>query len=87
MQGVNMPSPITIEVPSMVANKRRYLEGLLFSSLDFSPEAIFRCLLGNSILKFDTSLSSGCSLGVNPTFAYRQIKEYNANVPPDKSFI
>ena len=82
MHGVRTPSPITIEVPSIVANKRKYLANLEFSSLDLTFDALFRLLLGNSSWKFETSLSSACSFGVNPTFAYRQISEYNANVPP-----
>lgn len=74
-----MPSPMTIEVPSMVANKRKYLANWLFSNLDLSIDSPD----GMGSWKFETSLSSASSLGVNPTLAYRQMSEYNANVPPN----
>ena len=48
MQGVRTPSPMTMEVPSMVANKRTSLEKWEFSSLDLRQEALFISLLGNS---------------------------------------
>nr|GMN31763.1 hypothetical protein TIFTF001_041632 [Ficus carica]GMN32517.1 hypothetical protein TIFTF001_041748 [Ficus carica] len=48
MQGVRTPSPMTMEVPSMVANNKKYLADLLFSSLDLILDARFRLLLGNS---------------------------------------
>ena len=82
MQGVRTPSPMTMEVPSMVANSKKYFEKWLFSSFDLSLDALFKLLLGNSILKVDTSRSSTSWLGIKPTFAYRHIREYNANVPP-----
>ncbi|GMN31761.1 hypothetical protein TIFTF001_041633 [Ficus carica] len=34
MQGVRTPSPMTIEVPSMVANNKKYLADLLYSQAD-----------------------------------------------------
>ena len=83
MQGVRTPSPITMEVPSIVANNRKNFAELLFSSLDLSFDAICSLLLGSSNRKLETSLSSACWLGINPTLAYRHIREYKANVPPE----
>lgn len=82
MQGVRTPSPMTMEVPSMVAKSRKNLANLLFSSLDFSFVALRRRLLGNSSWKLETSWSSACWLGIRPTLAYLHISEYKANVPP-----
>ena len=83
MQGVRTPSPITMEVPSIVASNKKYLANLLLSNLDFKFDARFVRLVGSSSSKLETFLSSACSLGVNPTFAYRHTREYNANVPPN----
>lgn len=55
MQGVRTPSPMTMEVPSMVMIKRKNLANWLFSSLNLSFEALRKRLLGNSSLKLDTS--------------------------------
>ena len=41
MQGVRTPSPITMEVPSMVTIKRMNLAQGLFSKKDLIPEALF----------------------------------------------
>lgn len=82
MQGVRTPSPITMEVPSMVANNKKNLVKLLLSRLDLSFDAIFCLLLGMFNRKLETSLSSACKLGINPTLAYRHMREYKANVPP-----
>jgi hypothetical protein len=60
MQGVRTPSPITMEVPSIVANRRKSLANLLFSSLDLSFDALRKRLLGNSSWKLETSRSSTC---------------------------
>ena len=40
MQGVRTPSPITMEVPSIVANNRKNLANWLFSSLALTTDAI-----------------------------------------------
>lgn len=48
MQGVRTPSPMTMEVPSMVANKRKNFANRLFSSLYLRLDALLRRLLGNS---------------------------------------
>lgn len=48
MQGVSTPSPISMEEPSMVTNKRKNLAKWLFSSLNLSHDALFRRLFGNS---------------------------------------
>lgn len=38
MEGLRMPSPMTMEVPSMVAKRRKTLANLQFSTLDLSRE-------------------------------------------------
>lgn len=87
MQGVRTPSPMTMEVPSTVANKRRNLANVLFSSLDLSLDALSSLVLGSSNRKLETSLSSACWLGIIPTLAYRHIREYKANVPPAETIL
>lgn len=84
MQGVRTPSPMTIEVPSIVMIKRKNLAKWLFSSWDLILDALLRLLVGNSSLKLDTPQSSACWLGIKPTLAYRHISEYKANVPPEQ---
>lgn len=48
MQGVRIPSPMIIEVPIMVATRRKYLKNRLFSTTDFSFDALLSLLLGIS---------------------------------------
>lgn len=83
MQGVRIPSPMTMAVPSMVATKRKYFANMVFSRTAFNFEALCERLFGNSKRKLDTSLSSACWLGINPALLCLHINEYNANVPPD----
>lgn len=82
MQGVRTPSPMTMEVPNKVAKSKKTLANWLLSSLDLSLDASFSRLLGTSSLKFETSESSACWLGVKLIFACRHKREYSANVPP-----
>lgn len=77
-----MPSPMTMEVPSMAANKSENLAKLLRSRFFLTVDATVLRLPGKSSWKLETSRSSACALGIKPTFAYRHSFEYNAKVPP-----
>lgn len=46
MHGVRIPSPMTIEVPSIVINNNKYLANGLFSSKDLTVEARLNLLPG-----------------------------------------
>lgn len=81
-----MPSPMTMDVPSMVMNKRKCFANWLFSMTDFTAEARLSRRFGTSSWKLDTSLSSACWFGVRPTLAYRHMREYKANEPPAMMF-
>lgn len=83
IQGVRIPSPITMAVPSMVKIKRKYLANIVLSRAVFIFEALSERLFGNSSLKLETSPSSACWLGIKPTSLCLHINEYNANVPPN----
>ncbi|PHT38607.1 Potassium transporter 5 [Capsicum baccatum] len=80
IQGVRTPSPITMEVPTIVAISRKNFANSLFSSADLRHDALRVRLSGTSSLKFDTSVSSAVVLGSNPTLEYRHINEYKAKV-------
>jgi hypothetical protein len=71
MQGVRIPSPSTIEVPSMVMIKMKYFNIRLFSSRDLTKDAILSRRIGTSSPLLDTCScwSSGCWLGVKLTLA------------------
>ncbi|PHT86182.1 hypothetical protein T459_08288 [Capsicum annuum] len=79
-KGVRTPSPITMEVPTIVAISRKNFANSLFSSADLRHDALRVRLSGTSSLKFDTSESSAVVLGSNPTLEYRHINEYKAKV-------
>ena len=77
------PSPISMEVPSIVAkaNNSRCLANLLFSNLDLSHSALCVRRFGNS-----ESQPSACWFGIKLTLAFRHKREYMANVPPEIDF-
>lgn len=48
MHGVRIPSPSTMEVPSMVMNKMEYFIVWFFSSMDFTKDALLSRRFGTS---------------------------------------
>lgn len=72
--GVSTPSPITIEVPRIVAKSKTNFANLLFSNMVLILGALLIPLLGNSSWKVDTSLSSASWFGIKLTFACRHKK-------------
>jgi len=72
---------MTIQVPNMTTSSRVVCRFLWFSSI-FLIHDLFFVSEGHSTLYVESSSSETCLLGRRLTFACRQIKEYNAKVPP-----
>ena len=80
--GVRMPSPIIIEVPIRTNSKRSVFKDDLFSNESFIFKALSNSGVGSLSRKLDICSSAVWRLGSILTFAYLQISEYSANVPP-----
>lgn len=79
-----MPSPITMDVPMSTKSKRSVFRCDLCSNASFIFKALSSSGVGNLSLKLEICSSAGWRFGRRLTFAYLQINEYNANVPPAK---
>lgn len=80
--GVKMPSPIIIDVPIRTKSNRSVFRKDLRSNISFMYTALSSSGVGNLSLKLEIYSSAGVRFGRRLTFAYLQINEYNANVPP-----
>ncbi|KAK7821625.1 hypothetical protein CFP56_037535 [Quercus suber] len=79
IEGVRTPSPISMEVPSIVANNKQCLANLLFSSLDLSHDALCTRRFGDLIrIKESTPrMSSLCFIPLGKVLE----KTYRGDVP------
>lgn len=80
--GVRIPSPMTMEVPIKTNSNRRVFKDDLLSKVSFILKALSNSGVGSLSLKLDICSSAGWRFGSMLTFAYLQISEYNAKVPP-----
>ena len=80
--GVRIPSPIIMEVPSRTNSNKRVFKDDFFSNVSFMFKALFSSGVGSLSLKLEMCSSAGWRFGSIFTFAYLQISEYSANVPP-----
>ena len=80
--GVRIPSPITMEAPTRTNTNIRFFKNVFFSRVSFIFKALSSSGVGSLSLKLDIYSSACWRFGSRLTFAYLQINEYSANVPP-----
>ena len=85
--GVRIPSPMIMEVPIKTNSNRKVFKDDLLSKVSFMLKALSNSGVGSLSLKLDICSSAGWRFGSMLTFAYLQISEYSANVPPTIALI